>query len=189
LRADFLAAVKDGRSLAASPQLWRTMIENAWFQRELDRAATAALFAVGAPLNWRDDVRDHALLLLRKELDDPSNLRFDRNRADTSFAGWLKSVLKHVCQRAVRYQLRQARPHGDVSFSEPQQIADSALLVDVALAIDALDEPCRSLMSLMMDGHSLVKAAERLGLSRKSARIAHQKALAHLRRILRAYNQ
>jgi hypothetical protein len=56
LRADVLAAVRGGRSLADSPQLWRTMIENAWFQRELDRAVTTALFAVGAPLDWRGDV-------------------------------------------------------------------------------------------------------------------------------------
>jgi hypothetical protein len=189
LKAVFLAAVTRGRSTADSPALWRAMIENAWFQRQLDRAVVLALFEVDAPLAWRDDVRNHALLLLRAELDNPSSLKLDLKRAQASFAGWLKSVLRHVCQRAVRYQLRQARPHSEVTANDPARPADLALFVDVALAIDTLDEPARSLMSLMMDGHSLVKAAESLGLSRKCARTTHAKAMERLRRALHAYEE
>jgi hypothetical protein len=187
LKADFLAAAKRGELAADSPRLWRAMIDNPWFQHELDRAAAMALLSVQAPLAWSGDVRNHALLLLRAELGGSLNMKLDERRAQQSFAAWLRSVLRHVCQRAVRYQLRQARPHADLTAAESARPADLALLVDVALAIDALDEPARAILSLMMDGHSLSKAAEMLGLTRKAARRAHDKAIERLRRALRAY--
>lgn len=186
----FLAAAS-GESPCSWVELWRALTDDPWCQAQFAIRARRCVEEFHAPVEWAEEVSQHALVMLAHRLKRTGFLGVDVEQARKTFPGWFGGHVDGLCQNALHYVTRLHRPPTSVpSRRQPppdQRARDLAL--DLTMAINRLDLLPRALMQLELQGHSLAKASEMLGLTRKRARLLHAAACAQLRRELKAYRR
>lgn len=165
------------------------MADDRWFQAELSTRAASCVAKAKAPAQWAEDVAHHALLMLANRLRGSGYLGVDVERARETFAAWLGSIVDGLCDNALQYlfRLHRAPPPACRPRRQPPDKAARDLAFDLTMAINQLALLPRSLVQLRLEGHSLAKAAAKIGLTRKRARAIYTAARAQWRRELKAY--
>ncbi|HEX7449074.1 MAG TPA: sigma-70 family RNA polymerase sigma factor [Pirellulales bacterium] len=180
-----------GRSAFAAgdwQEIWRRIAADSWFQAEVELCAAQAVRRGGAPSEDAADVASGAKLIIADELRVSPDLRVDVDRAEANFTGWMGTIIRHACSKALA-RLRPSPPASPLLGIETagDESAARDLRIDVLAAIDKLREPERSIMLLRLDGRSLIEAAFVLGIPHKRADYAYQRGLRQLERALRDY--
>lgn len=144
--------------------VWRLLVEHPWYQSQLDYCATWVLRSGKAPHQWLDDLRQDAILLLARTLRQRPDLGIDRCRANDKFAPWLRTIIVRDCREALRRMRRLHRretalPQQPPTVDRRQQLD---VQIDLSMAIDALANPDRTLVSMYLHGYSVKEIARRL---------------------------
>jgi len=79
---------------------WRRIIANDWYQTQLSRTASALLRRYQAPADLRDQLARDAMMLLRDDLLDTSELGLDL-RSDAAFVSTAHRLIARHCLRAL----------------------------------------------------------------------------------------
>jgi RNA polymerase sigma factor (sigma-70 family) len=182
LLARFLAAL---RNRAPSPELWRLIVGHRWYQDQLDRCARRVLRRSGVPVQWLDDVKHEAVLLLAKALDRRRDLNLDRRRAGVHFPGWLATIITRQCQSALRPIRRQRQrmiPMGDREIGREPRLD---LSLDLRSAMKRLSPELRRIIASQAIGRSLEEIAAEQQLSYWKARRLLERGHHELRQVLK----
>ncbi len=126
-------------------------------------------------------------MLLGKYLSKQANLNIDLEKAEESFAPWMQTIIIHDCQQALRkvrkrYQERAGAGQVEDTVS-PDEYPDRR--IDVAWAIDQLDEPDRTAVILRGQQLTLEQLARAMDLSYWETRNVLERGLKRLRFLLR----
>lgn len=169
-------------------EIWRRIAADPWFQAEVELCAAQAVRRGGAKREDAADVASGANLIIADELRVSPDLHVDVDRAEPNFTGWMGTIIRHACSKALA-RMRPFAPASPLLGVETtgDESATRDLRIDVLAAIDKLGEPERSIMLLRLDGRSLIEAAFVLGIPYKRADYACQRGLRHLERALRDY--
>lgn len=164
LKGRFLAALRG--STVGWSDLWRLLVEHPWYQTQLHHCAAAVLRRRGAPRDWQDDLEQEAMLLLGSRMSRTPDLRVDRQRAERSFAAWMRAIIISDCRQALRKLDRQQRTTATderPSNRAPPQLALEER-IDVARAVDQLDEPDRTAVLYFSQGRTVPELAAAMNL-------------------------
>ena len=101
-----------------------------------------------------------------------------------SFAGWLKRVTARVA--LMRLRARKRRREVTIEATVPAvDPPPDPVSVALRVAVDALPEPCRSVLVLKeIEGYSHAEVGELLGISPGASRVRLNRAMRRLRKIL-----
>jgi DNA-directed RNA polymerase specialized sigma24 family protein len=165
LRAQFFAALdRPGDQPGRWLEIWRLFLDHPWYQAELKKATARVLRNMHPRGQWNEDIQHDAMLLLARHLRRAADLHVDRARARTQFSGWMATIIKRDCQqaaRSLRTRLRKTRPlPRDQPAPDRTAIIESA--IDIALAIDKLPEPSRTVTALYAQSWTLQQIASKL---------------------------
>ena len=165
LKEAYLARLKN--PAASSPaELWRLFARDRWFQGQLEARARKALWARVGRLDWLDDVKHEALLILAKKLAKTPDLRVKLEIVDRTFPAWIGAILERACGEAIR-QLRRIHR---LQLGALDSIADERTenldeRIDLWLALDQQPEPYRTVLLLSAQGRSIQEIADQLKLT------------------------
>jgi DNA-directed RNA polymerase specialized sigma24 family protein len=176
-------------SAEESDGIWRMFVGDVWFRDELARQARRALKAKRQPWTWQEDVVNEALLRFREQLRKQPDLRVDRQRVETTFPGWIGARLRFACNDAVDFLHRLHGRHLPATLEPADHHAPPPVdvWIDMRMAIDALEEPIRSVMLLHEIKRPLHEIAEAVGCSFWETRRLLQSGIEQLARRLRDY--
>ena len=148
LKQAFLARLQTSTSSSSATELWRLFAGDLWFQQQLEARARKTLLARVGRLDWLGDVMHEALLSFARRLAKTPDLRVDLELVDETFPGWIGAILDRECGEAIRWLRRLHRMQlaalEKIADPRAKQISDAR--VDVSLAIDAQQEPYRTLL-------------------------------------------
>jgi RNA polymerase sigma factor (sigma-70 family) len=165
---------------SASQKLWRLFVEHPWFERELQVCARHALKVSSSPAQCLDDVQQDARMFLGRTLRRWPDLHMRLPITAGAFAGLLRTVISHDCQRSIR-RMRHLYP--PIAELQDEDIAASAAdlrqvretLADVSMAMERLPTLERRVLTLFSYGYKTAEIAEELGLSMTTAhRVKHR---------------
>jgi hypothetical protein len=105
LKTKFLRLVKGLRSGHNDQweNIWRVIVSDPWYQHKLTVCAAKCLSRHGKSGDWLEDVKQEAMLLLARQLAVSPDLHVDIQRAEEHFDPWMRQIIYHHCQEAVRY--------------------------------------------------------------------------------------
>lgn len=183
LKARFLEAVEQQWRWE---KVWHLISEHGWFRAMLHTQAQKVLRQQRLPIAWQDDVQQDAVLLLARSLRRRADLGVDLNQVQGCFAGWMATIISRDCREAVRqmrrhYVREQASP--DIDPLGIQQLPLDAK-IDVSVAIQKLDDPERTILTLWAEGFSVADVAKRLGLSYQRTHYLWRRSTRQLRAFL-----
>jgi DNA-directed RNA polymerase specialized sigma24 family protein len=187
LRDQFFRALdeKAPEGTALWHQVWRVLLSHPWYQDELRRAAFRTLRPARLHLQWIDDVKQEAMLLLARDLRHSADLHVDRAAAEEHFAAWLRKIIMRHCQQAAR-SMRRAQRRAGLQQAEVLAAASKSLpldsILDLALAIRKLPKASRRVLLLRLRGWGIVEITQRVHRCQTEVHRALAKGLSKLRR-------
>jgi len=166
--------------------IWQLLASHSWFRDQLEYWAKDVVRTRGAPLQWWEDVRQEAELLLGKRLAKRPDLGIDLERAEHSFAPWMQTIMIHDCQQGLRTVRARYQGHAAAGQVEDTVSPDEALdrRIDVAWAIDQLDEPERTAVILRGQQLTLEQLAKAMDVTYWESRTVLERGLKRLRFLL-----
>jgi RNA polymerase sigma factor (sigma-70 family) len=170
LREQFFAALdRPGDRSNRWLEIWRIFVEHPWYQAELRACARRLVQRTRAPPDYAEDIEHDAMLLFARELQNLPDLHVDRAAAVHHFSGWLATIIKRDCQRAMR---RTGRSQRRVTIDEalvesaPARPVTTDEMIDLAAAFEKLPHEHRSVMLMRLHGLRIIDIAERLKTSK-----------------------
>jgi RNA polymerase sigma factor (sigma-70 family) len=117
------------------------------------------------------------------------DLCFDTERGAEHFGGWLATILSRNCRQALRRLRRSRLPAREITENDPapERQDQLELRIDISEALDRLQEPQRSVVSLYGKGLAVTVIAQSLGLSIWTAHRILQRGLRQLQIALRSH--
>lgn len=188
LRDRFLELVSIPHDVAPNRwvEIWHVLVGHPWYREQLASVARNILRNSGASLQWQEDIEHDAILLLARRVRKTSDLGIDPARAEQHFAGWMRTIITRDCRDALRKLRRQSSPNIEMPDRIPardqQNLRESR--VDLAVALNQLEEQDRKLLVLHSNGLTVLQVAVELGLTYWEAYGAFHRALQRLRRLL-----
>jgi RNA polymerase sigma factor (sigma-70 family) len=175
-----------GATKAGSKKLWRLFVEHPWFGRELPNCARHALKVSSAPAQWLDDVQQDAVMLLGKTLRRRPDLHMRPPITAGAFAGLLRTIISHDCQRSIRKMRRMHLPTAELQEEDSMEDLRPMreVFIDVSMAMKQLPILERRVLMLYSYGYKTVEIAAELGLSVATAHRIKHRAFRHLQDIL-----
>lgn len=170
---------------------WLVWLEDPWCQAEVRTRTRRALVRSRLPLEWQGEIENQALLILVKTFVRRAERHVREQLEDARLSAWLAVVIERACLQALRRLRRLYRAELQLSSIDVPcgRCASRDLRIDLAVAVDQLQEPSRSVVLLREKGYSLSETAELLGLSYKQTYYALAKGLDGLKRLLAAYQR
>lgn len=172
-------------------ETWLVWLEDPWCRAEVRTRTHHVLERCRLPLEWQGEIENQTLLILVTTFTRRAERHVRQELAEDRLAAWLAVVIERACLQAVRRLRRLYRREVQLSSIEAPcaACANKDLRVDVAVAMDHLNEPGRSIILLREKGYSLLEIAELLGLSYKQTCRALADGLERLRRLLADYRR
>lgn len=167
-------------------EIWRLVIVHPWYQGELSACAERVVRRSGMPDQWIDEIKHDAMLLLARTLRHAPDLHVDREQVDQKFPGWMGTIVLRDCREALR-RMRRAHtrsiPIGDAEVAVDGR-SDIELQIDLSMAVDRLEDPERTVVTLFSYDVPVTEIATELNLGYwKTYRIL-QRGLQQLRELL-----
>jgi RNA polymerase sigma factor (sigma-70 family) len=158
-------------------RVWRLLVDDPWYQSQLEARACWVVVASGSSLQWVEDVTQDAILILARNLRRTPHLGADPLRVNEHFTAWMRGMMTRHCSEALR---RIHRLHlRDVPSACHEIIVDHRQFVeeriDLSLAVDTLPDFQRAVVSLRLKGLSAIDIADALQIHPKRVtRACHQ---------------
>jgi RNA polymerase sigma factor (sigma-70 family) len=148
--------------------VWRLLVCDPWYQRQLYFCARKLLRRNNGPPDWLEDVQQEAITILGRQLQCSPDLHVDAARVEEHFAPWMRWIIYRTCQEAVRRQRRACGRTMYLTEVELDELAtehDAQTRVELDLAIEALEEPRRTVLALYTGGSNVKEIAGKVGLN------------------------
>jgi RNA polymerase sigma factor (sigma-70 family) len=159
---------------------WRLLVQDAWFQEQLDQSSRRVIRHQAAPLQMLEDVKQQAMLLLARDLHHAPDLHVDHQRVRKHFPGWLSTIIGRDCRQAIRFLRRlHFSEQSSIEFDKAHDSSSELdFRIDLNLAVDRLEEPERTIVQLHLKNMPIKEIAEMLALSYWKAHRALRSGLA-----------
>jgi RNA polymerase sigma factor (sigma-70 family) len=169
---------------------WSQLVEDPWYQENLDKRARRVLRRANCPLEWIDDLKQDAMLLLARQLShlvNPATLE-----PKLASPGWLLAAIRGHCQEALRRIVTAHRRCTQIAneqdFPEASNLFTS--IIDLRDAIERLDEPQRTILQRQANGNSLLSIAHDQRLSYSQVWRIYRRGIEQLRaRLLPTFDE
>lgn len=183
LKQRFLAAITQG---CRWEERWRLFIRHPWYLATLQTQARRILRRQHLPISWCEDVQQDAILLLARSLRHRADLGIDMQQVHQRFAGWMGTIIVRDCQEAIRLMRRQFVREKTIPEADPLGLSLLPLdaKIDVSMAIQKMQDPERTMLTLWSEGLSVADIAQRLKLSYHRAHYLWRRAIGQLRALL-----
>ena len=182
LRRQFVATLRDAS--ISWWRVWTLFVQHDCYQALLDQCARRLIYQHNASREWLDDVKQDAILILASKLRRAPNLHYNAGRPASSFAPWLRTVVRSHCQDALR-RLRCWRARQLPLLSDPLE-KPSAIdqRIDLHIAMLRVSARERAALSLFAQGHTDREIAQQLNLTMGQARALRLRGLKFLALLL-----
>ncbi len=189
LRRKFLRAMQDEGAAPNYRRRWALFVDHPWCRRELQRVAARLVRRDPRLAPWEEDIAQDAMLLLARKLERLPDLNYDISRTESSFPGWLGTIITNDCRQAARRLRRVCFVNFDQAplLITPDEQARSDAKLDLHAAIEDLQEPLRTVVELHMQSVPVDEIARTISSSRTNTYRLLQKARRQLRRKLPAH--
>jgi RNA polymerase sigma factor (sigma-70 family) len=177
LKERFISATDSANNQRDWLDVWRLFVEHPWYQEQLQLCAQRVLRRSFGPLEWLEDLKQDAMMLLARKLRGTPDMNANRELLEEHFPGWLGTIIRRDCQETLR-QMRRRQPIGSEAVHEDRiagRCEDLEARIDFSLLLDQLPDPERTIVMLYGKGWELQEMANELGLSYwKTRRLLHQ---------------
>lgn len=142
-------------------QIWALFYESPWFLRRLDFSARKLIHKLHAPVQWKDDVKQEALLVFARSIQRNPTLGFDLNRG--SFGGFLSTIIYRCCQKGLRQFNHHHSQQIDEEHTHPFEDTTKEIdeLLDLQNCLSQLPEPYKMTVAMICEGKSISQIAQR----------------------------
>jgi len=171
-------------------EIWTRFVEDPWFQELLTAAARRALRNCSRPSGWLEDVEQDAVIILGNKLRQSPDLHVDIRRVAEKFPSWISTIIHNACRQSVRHLriLQRERLTLRADEAHSSHADQPGLHLDVWCAIDALDEPDRTIVQLYVANWNFQRIADALEMDYFVVYRVWRQALPSLRRMLADYS-
>ena len=142
-------------------QVWELFYENPWFLRRLDFSARKLIYRLHFPVQWKEDIKQEALLVFARSIQRDRTLGFDETRG--SYGAFLSTIIYRCCQKGVRqfnhYKKQKICEEYTHPFEELTDQMDEHL--DLQHCLRQLPEPYKMTVTLICEGKSIPQIAKR----------------------------
>lgn len=164
-------------------EVWQKFHDNRWFKKRLNDSAGRVISQTGLPQEWKEDVKQEALIVFSRALQRDKTLGFDERRGN--FGSFISTIIYRCCQKGLRQfrrSINQAVTADKHPLTEPMEALDDRL--DLRDCVWRLDEPYQSTVRLILFGRSITEIAR---LTKRSERTIYrrlERAIELLRELL-----
>jgi DNA-directed RNA polymerase specialized sigma24 family protein len=142
-------------------QIWEMFYESPWFLKRLDFSARKLIHKLHFPNQWKEDIKQEALLVFARSIQRNRSLGFDTSRG--SYGAFLSTIIYRCCQKG----LRQFNHHNNQKIDEEHThpFEDVTEQVDEHLdlqhCLDHLPEPYKMTVTMICEGKTILQIARK----------------------------
>ena len=186
LRALFAKIAEGDATLIECHDLWRQVLDDRWFQREV-RTQAASLVGGHVDEPLVHDMVQEVAIQLKGKLSKHGDLGADAAQLGSKFPAWMGNIIKHACIDTLRKERRH--PHSEVTESSAieNRVPQEDLRLDMATAMDQLESRERDVAHCRLHELTIDETAEALELSERQVERSLKKVVALLKRALAVY--
>lgn len=150
-------AIQSNRS---STEIWELFYDDPWFRSRLEKCAhyTASRFYLSR--DYKDDIRQEALILFSRSIQRDVSLGYDSERG--SYGAFVTTIIYRCCQKATRQFRRFSCPSATPELFTPtaERVSQHIFEFDLIDSIERISEPCRSTLLHRCRGLSIEEIAK-----------------------------
>ncbi len=141
--------------------VWDLFTENEWFLNRLDYSARAVLTKYHFPLQWKEDVKQEALIQFARSIKRNVSLGYNSERG--SFGAFLSTIIYRSCQKGLRQFRHSFCSSIDDEFKHPvvEYAQELDERIDLRECLTSLPEPFRMTVQMVCEGKSIAEIARK----------------------------
>lgn len=151
--------------------IWQLFYDSPWFKRRLEFSARSLIQRFGLPLQWKEDIKQEALLVFARSVQRDTSLGFDSTRG--SFGAFVSTIIHRCCQKGLRQfnhsNLQVIENENLHPFIDLTETLDEH--IDLRECLNQLPEPYRLTVSMICEGKSVPQIASK---TRRSTRTVYR---------------
>lgn len=140
-------------------QIWELFYDSPWFLRRLDFSARKLVNRLHFPVNWKEDVKQEALLVFARSIQRNPSLGFDPERG--SYGAFLSTIIHRCCQKGLRQFNHHSSQKIDEEYTHPFEELTEQLdeRIDLQHCLSMLPQPYKMTVAMVCEGKSIPQIA------------------------------